>query len=906
MKTIIIGLGKVGVLTLRRVKKLSEPLGPDLFPVHYLAIDQDKDSLHGDHGTGFAALDMHEVIRLSARDARVVLERRADWGECLDWLPEGLGSRTWDDLEEGSAGGCRSLGRLALFAQDELVLDLLQQSLSRMRTASPLGDEGCRIAFVAALGGGTGSGILADLTYLVQRCSNESRRLAYLLLPSPLEPATSRSVGNAYAGLREIQSLKYQGVAFESSFPRVPRLTAQKGMAEPWERIFLFQMAGSDANSLDTSIEKMARSLVAPLHRTLQIEIARANNRRLHIRAENGEKSSDAAFSACGALWHFPVPTTIEHPPLPAGIEKTNTPIAPPTRKGVESPMASDWLFRLRIDSKLCQGRDKLIIEIREKLTLRSRQAEHGTFRNLRELQEAVNEITSILEDPSVSNDGPPLSINEGVLATLDRFAEVKHDIELGVQEYLSEESKLRQVEVEASKEADLASGGKSVQDNDEKLVRRLADLVNDNKEGARFINKHWLVRWWRSKEGLEIVRQRCADMLEIAENPRFREAIKDLLGRRASLLLESSAFESASESVSGSGERSSDKRAVETEVPRGGPSPAESQENWNSWLAGAAKECRSNTFSRTTANPDSQRYAIALIPKATIMRVEELTQASVEPQLDIHCKIVRHNGRELFFYFEDVFHTAHDIVNLREMKEAYFRGPNPELFHIDRRFLEDPAFTDLCDDDLTTVLCGNSGCQGTLANVPRDALVCPKCYLPILSRCGNLGCRLNDLHLRVDGKTKSCPSCGGFNHGAWWPCSQHGKNPVAVPIDKERCPCCIMQHQEDPIRFPSQSIGVRPDLEAVACPKCRMLALGDSSHLIFYVRTDLLPFYLNGVNGHDSANMAALVEKYKLPDSFRCPNCQTHLIPVHHAHPPEVSGPSASIKDDPAVPMTV
>jgi hypothetical protein len=25
------------------------------------------------------------------------------------------------------------------------------------------------------------------------------------------------------------------------------------------------------------------------------------------------------------------------------------------------------------------------------------------------------------------------------------------------------------------------------------------------------------------------------------------------------------------------------------------------------------------------------------------------------------------------------------------------------------------------------------------------------------------------------------------------------------------------------------------------------------------------------------------LADRHKLPDRFRCPNCRTHLIPVHH-----------------------
>ena len=164
----------------------------------------------------------------------------------------------------------------------------------------------------------------------------------------------------------------------------------------------------------------------------------------------------------------------------------------------------------------------------------------------------------------------------------------------------------------------------------------------------------------------------------------------------------------------------------------------------------------------------------------------------------------------------------------------------------------------------------------------------------------------MDDLNLQPEGKAKSCPGCGGFNHAAWWPCRQHGKNPVAIPIDKERCPECIQRHQEDPIRFPSESIGIRPDLEAIACPGCLVSAQRDPSHPIFYVRRDLLPLYLYGVNGHNFEKMVDLVEKYKLPDGFRCPNCQTHLIPVHHGRsiPANVEKSSSLVEEIPPEPL--
>jgi hypothetical protein len=318
---------------------------------------------------------------------------------------------------------------------------------------------------------------------------------------------------------------------------------------------------------------------------------------------------------------------------------------------------------------------------------------------------------------------------------------------------------------------------------------------------------------------------------------------------------------------------------------------------------------CVQRVFVDPPLRPRRRSCAFALIPQGLYWPygLEGLTaflEQECHQALGCSCKVYFYTGQRLWIQYEDRYNSPCEILLLKSCRQAYHRERYPEVFHIDRRFVEVPAaFTELCEDDASVpVLCGNSGCRESLAQVPRDALVCPGCHFPILSRCGNLGCSLDDLHLWPNGKTKSCPDCGGFNHAAWWPCRRHGKNPVAVPIDKERCPDCIRSHQEDPLRFPTQSIGVRPDLEAIACPKCLELAEKDSAYDIFYVRTDLLPFYMNGVNGHDSAKMAALVQKYTLLDGFRCPNCQTHLIPVHHAClvPSEVNGPQTSRDETP------
>jgi len=128
------------------------------------------------------------------------------------------------------------------------------------------------------------------------------------------------------------------------------------------------------------------------------------------------------------------------------------------------------------------------------------------------------------------------------------------------------------------------------------------------------------------------------------------------------------------------------------------------------------------------------------------------------------------------------------------------------------------------------------------------------------------------------------CPACGRLNVKDWWWCRSHGKSAIPIPIDKDRCPECIIRHIEDPSRHPIASIGVRPGLaELRICPHCQDIRRGSPEHKIFIIADELFPFYVDGVNGHQVARFRELALKYRLVEGCCCPHCGTVLIPVDH-----------------------
>lgn len=308
--------------------------------------------------------------------------------------------------------------------------------------------------------------------------------------------------------------------------------------------------------------------------------------------------------------------------------------------------------------------------------------------------------------------------------------------------------------------------------------------------------------------------------------------------------------------------------------------------------LRRALVRCRQCVFERRTPNPQHKGFALIMLPEGIIWPrgnredLRSFLSATTTQILGCQTQIVDYHGSRIWIYYEDLFNPPDHIRNIDEYHRRYQAQKFRELFHIDRRFLDRVEFKDVnSSNTISTTSCGNDPCRFNLSSVPRSVRFCPGCGKPIRSRCGNPDCRLDDLHRHEARLKKSCPECGEFNHGSWWKCCQHGEAEVAVPIDKERCPRCLEAHHEDPQAFPRSRISLRPDLrDRLVCPSCEDLRDKDPTAQVFTLPRELVRFYRNGVNGHDSVEFRALAARFKLPQDHRCPVCDAHLIPIDHA----------------------
>lgn len=311
--------------------------------------------------------------------------------------------------------------------------------------------------------------------------------------------------------------------------------------------------------------------------------------------------------------------------------------------------------------------------------------------------------------------------------------------------------------------------------------------------------------------------------------------------------------------------------------------------EHFPDLIRDALVRSRQSVFERRTPNPQRKGFTVMLVPYGLISdgrsNLSDFLASTATQILDTRCQVEHYSGDRIWIYYEDLFNPPEHLRNLDEYQRMYSAERFRELFHIDRRYLDDPAFREIHSEASRHIItCGNPECRRNIGGVPRTARLCPHCDRMIRSRCGNDGCSEENLQDHPKGSERLCPRCLKFNYGAWWKCERHGKVEYAVSIDKERCPRCIELHLADPVAYGIECISERPDVRArVQCPRCLDLRAEQPDHAVFSIPRELLRFYRDGVNGHSIAGFSRLAATHGLADDVRCPRCRTVLIPIHH-----------------------
>jgi serine/threonine protein kinase len=234
---LIVAVGEVGRRVIERMKQtLRERYGhPDrVANIRFLYIDTDPDAASTTPTDSASVLAPREVVLARLNRPSHYLQRES-LPPVEGWMPTGTLYKL--ARTPGSAGGVRSIGRLALFDNYRLIAQRVRQEIETFLTDNPLAEatratrlgirtNRPRAYVVAGLAGGTGSGMFLDLAYLVR---HELRQVGYfkpdvvgMLFVPPADKHTARSLalGNTFAALAELHHFQAKKTRYQTAFDR--------------------------------------------------------------------------------------------------------------------------------------------------------------------------------------------------------------------------------------------------------------------------------------------------------------------------------------------------------------------------------------------------------------------------------------------------------------------------------------------------------------------------------------------------------------------------------------------------------------------------------------------------------------------------------------------------------------
>jgi hypothetical protein len=291
---LVVGVGGWGLAVLRQLtRRLADRFGSvrELPHLRLLHLDTDSESQRG-WGEEFLLHGGESLLMRLQRPARY-LRPKDNLPDITEWLdPQMLYRMPRSQL----TGGMRALGRLAFVEHYRNVRSRLQQALEAITQPDALNQAVSRcqlemrsdwplVFVVAHLGGGTGSGMLLDLAYLVRQLLLEQgylppRVIALLGLTDPeAAQASLLPLANTYAALKELEFFQAGGRRFTARYEA--KGSVIQDVSPPFTRCFLTSAAdernaGDDEadaplNSPTQAADWLYRELFTPLGRQAEL-----------------------------------------------------------------------------------------------------------------------------------------------------------------------------------------------------------------------------------------------------------------------------------------------------------------------------------------------------------------------------------------------------------------------------------------------------------------------------------------------------------------------------------------------------------------------------------------------------------------------------------------------------------
>lgn len=284
--TLVIGLGGTGLEVIMRVRRLiNESYGNSVnFPiVGFLHLDTDKEAKPNNPSMAGEPLELSEkyLSQVALAEARKIVENPEIYPWYHQWLPSELLNNPRLLVSETGAGQIRACGRFSLFFNHDRIRNACQNIKRQICRGEHIAlmsqNYGLQVRpqlnvfVVCSIAGGTGSGMVIDLGYLLQRWFEGERGLQTTAIISTPDAfgsisANDRVKCNGYAALMELNYFCDSHTTFTAQYG-LTGSSVIESKQPPYDYIYLNGTTNeSGVNlSLDAVREMMAQNIYLDL-----------------------------------------------------------------------------------------------------------------------------------------------------------------------------------------------------------------------------------------------------------------------------------------------------------------------------------------------------------------------------------------------------------------------------------------------------------------------------------------------------------------------------------------------------------------------------------------------------------------------------------------------------------------
>ena len=275
---LFVGLGGSGADVLLRIKdqvksrmilpsdETGAPVADQPKNIGFLEIDTDNSVQKVAYGTAHFEQFGKEFCDISVKSTPVVssgIKKAKSAGEkCWQWLDDDVNPV----VGSKGAGGIRQIGRMLLMNNIAKVINSVSEKINLLTQNTP-NIERLLIYVCSGISGGTGSGILLDMAYIVREVAHakipNTITMGYVLMPdvdelrsNVGEPYRTAWRANGYACLKELDYYTRTGEAYCQSFPNGYELNR---VAIPFDYVHLINSRDDAGHIL--SYEKILMSV---------------------------------------------------------------------------------------------------------------------------------------------------------------------------------------------------------------------------------------------------------------------------------------------------------------------------------------------------------------------------------------------------------------------------------------------------------------------------------------------------------------------------------------------------------------------------------------------------------------------------------------------------------------------